>query len=85
MMRKTDIIFAPMTTLDDFVDDPQAHEAGCFVDTPDGWGGSFKAPAAPVRFPGDAHRPRRPRAQARRAHPRGAGWRPATTQPQSTP
>jgi crotonobetainyl-CoA:carnitine CoA-transferase CaiB-like acyl-CoA transferase len=51
MMRKTDIIFAPMQTLDDFVDDPQAHEAGCFVDTPDGWGGSFKAPAAPVRFP----------------------------------
>jgi crotonobetainyl-CoA:carnitine CoA-transferase CaiB-like acyl-CoA transferase len=34
------------------VDDPQAQEAGCFVDTPDGWGGSFKAPAAPVRFPG---------------------------------
>ena len=52
MMRKTDIIFAPMTTLDDFVNDPQAHEAGCFVDTPDGWGGSFLAPAAPVRFPG---------------------------------
>jgi crotonobetainyl-CoA:carnitine CoA-transferase CaiB-like acyl-CoA transferase len=41
-----------MASLDDFVDDPQAHEAGCFVDTPDGWGGSFKAPAAPVRFPG---------------------------------
>jgi crotonobetainyl-CoA:carnitine CoA-transferase CaiB-like acyl-CoA transferase len=52
MMRRTDIIFAPMTSLDDFVEDPQAHEAGCFVDTPDGWGGSFKAPAAPVRFPG---------------------------------
>jgi len=52
MMRRTDIIFAPMTTLDDFVNDPQAHEAGCFVDTPDGWGGSFKAPAAPARFPG---------------------------------
>ena len=33
------------------MEDPQAHEAGCFVDTPDGWGGSFKAPAAPVRFP----------------------------------
>ena len=43
---------APWRRLDDFVDDPQAHEAGCFVDTPDGWGGSFKAPAAPVRFPG---------------------------------
>ena len=52
LMRTTDIIFAPLTSLDDFVDDPQAHAAGCFVDTPDGWGGSFKAPAAPVRFPG---------------------------------
>jgi crotonobetainyl-CoA:carnitine CoA-transferase CaiB-like acyl-CoA transferase len=52
LMRKTDIIFAPMTTLDDFVNDPQAHEAGCFVETPDGWGGSFPAPAAPARFPG---------------------------------
>jgi crotonobetainyl-CoA:carnitine CoA-transferase CaiB-like acyl-CoA transferase len=52
LMGRTDIIFAPMASLDDFVDDPQAHEAGCFVDTPDGWGGSFKAPAAPVRFPG---------------------------------
>jgi crotonobetainyl-CoA:carnitine CoA-transferase CaiB-like acyl-CoA transferase len=52
LMRTTDIIHAPMTTLDDFVNDPQAEEAGCFVDTPDGWGGSFKAPAAPVRFPG---------------------------------
>jgi crotonobetainyl-CoA:carnitine CoA-transferase CaiB-like acyl-CoA transferase len=40
-----------MVSLDDFVSDPQAHEAGCFVDTPDGWGGSFPAPAAPVRFP----------------------------------
>jgi crotonobetainyl-CoA:carnitine CoA-transferase CaiB-like acyl-CoA transferase len=52
LMRKTDIIFAPMQTLDDVVNDPQAHEAGCFVETPDGWGGSFLAPAAPVRFPG---------------------------------
>ncbi|WP_394762993.1 CaiB/BaiF CoA transferase family protein [Phenylobacterium sp.] len=60
MMRKTDIIAAPLTTLDDFVDDPQAHAAGCFVDTPDGWGGSFKAPAAPVRFPGTATGPAGP-------------------------
>jgi crotonobetainyl-CoA:carnitine CoA-transferase CaiB-like acyl-CoA transferase len=52
LMRQTDIIFAPMASLDDFVNDPQAHEAGCFVETPDGWGGSFTAPAAPVRFPG---------------------------------
>ena len=52
MMRRTDIIHAPMTSLDDFVNDPQAHEAGCFVETPDGWGGAFMAPASPVRFPG---------------------------------
>jgi len=52
LMRTTDIIHAPMATLDEFVNDPQAHEAGCFVETPDGWGGSFLAPAAPVRFPG---------------------------------
>jgi crotonobetainyl-CoA:carnitine CoA-transferase CaiB-like acyl-CoA transferase len=51
LMRTTDIIFAPMASLDDLIEDPQAHEAGCFVDMPDGWGGSFKAPAAPVRFP----------------------------------
>jgi crotonobetainyl-CoA:carnitine CoA-transferase CaiB-like acyl-CoA transferase len=51
MMRTTDIIFAPMASLDDVIADPQAEDAGCFVDMPDGWGGSFKAPAAPVRFP----------------------------------
>lgn len=51
LMRTTDIIFAPMASLDDLIEDPQAQEAGCFVDMPDGWGGSFKAPAAPVRFP----------------------------------
>jgi crotonobetainyl-CoA:carnitine CoA-transferase CaiB-like acyl-CoA transferase len=52
LMRTTDIIHAPMVTLDDFVNDPQAREAGCFVHTPDGWGGHITAPAAPVRFPG---------------------------------
>ena len=52
LMRTTDIIAAPLATLDDFVNDPQAHEAGCFVEMPDGWGGSFPAPAAPARCPG---------------------------------
>ncbi|MBS0360582.1 MAG: CoA transferase [Proteobacteria bacterium] len=60
MMRGTDIIHAPMASLDDFVNDPQAHEAGCFVETPDGWGGGFLAPAAPVRFPGAATGPAGP-------------------------
>jgi len=32
--------------------DAQAHEAGCFVNQPDGHGGAFLAPASPIRFPG---------------------------------
>ncbi|HEV7386528.1 MAG TPA: CoA transferase [Phenylobacterium sp.] len=51
LINSVDVICAPMATLDDVAADPTAHEAGCFVETPDGWGGSFKAPAAPVRFP----------------------------------
>jgi crotonobetainyl-CoA:carnitine CoA-transferase CaiB-like acyl-CoA transferase len=60
MMRRADVIWAPMATLDDVVADPQAQAAGCFVETPDGWGGSFQAPAAPVRFPGAPHGPAGP-------------------------
>ena len=57
LMRTTDVIFAPMASLEEVIGDPQAQEAGCFVETPDGWGGSFRAPAAPVRFPGVATGP----------------------------
>jgi crotonobetainyl-CoA:carnitine CoA-transferase CaiB-like acyl-CoA transferase len=57
LLRRADVIWAPMATLDDVVADPQAQAAGCFVETPDGWGGSFQAPAAPVRFPGLATGP----------------------------
>lgn len=60
LLRRADIIWAPMATLDDVVADPQAHAAGCFVETPDGWGGAFQAPAAPVRFPGVATGPSGP-------------------------
>ena len=52
LIQSVDVICAPMVSLDEVVADPTAHEAGCFVETPDGWGGSFQAPAAPVRFPG---------------------------------
>jgi len=51
LINSVDVICAPMASLDEVVADPTAHEAGCFVETPDGWGGSFRAPAAPVRFP----------------------------------
>jgi crotonobetainyl-CoA:carnitine CoA-transferase CaiB-like acyl-CoA transferase len=60
LMRMTDVIFAPMASLEEVIGDPQAQEAGCFVETPDGWGGSFRAPAAPVRFPGVATGPAGP-------------------------
>jgi crotonobetainyl-CoA:carnitine CoA-transferase CaiB-like acyl-CoA transferase len=59
LLDSVDIAWAPMETLQDLEMNPQAHEAGCFVDTPDGWGGSFWGPASPVRFPGTETPPRR--------------------------
>jgi crotonobetainyl-CoA:carnitine CoA-transferase CaiB-like acyl-CoA transferase len=51
-LTRADLIWAPMATLAEVTADPQAMAAGCFTETPDRWGGSFKAPAAPIRFPG---------------------------------
>jgi len=59
-LTRADLIWAPMASLAEVTVDPQAAAAGCFVETPDLWGGSFKAPAAPVRFPGAALAPARP-------------------------
>jgi crotonobetainyl-CoA:carnitine CoA-transferase CaiB-like acyl-CoA transferase len=42
------------------VQDPQAQAAGCFVETPDGEGGTFTAPAGPARFPGADDGPKGP-------------------------
>lgn len=47
-----DITWAPYQTPGELSRDPQAEAAGCFVQTPDGQGGSFRAPASPARFPG---------------------------------
>ncbi|HEY2357467.1 MAG TPA: CaiB/BaiF CoA-transferase family protein [Phenylobacterium sp.] len=60
LLTAADVAWAPMETLMDLEMNPQAHEAGCFVETPDGWGGSFWGPAAPVRFPGVDTSPRGP-------------------------
>ncbi|HLZ75368.1 CaiB/BaiF CoA-transferase family protein [Phenylobacterium sp.] len=60
LLNTADVAWAPMDTLQDLEMNPQAHEAGCFVDTPDGWGGSFFGPASPVRFPGLDTSPRGP-------------------------
>ncbi len=55
-----DITWAPYQTPRELAADAQAEAAGCFVDTPDGAGGTFKAPAAPARFPGAEDGPRGP-------------------------
>jgi crotonobetainyl-CoA:carnitine CoA-transferase CaiB-like acyl-CoA transferase len=49
-----------MSTIDEVSADPQAHAAGCYVSTPDNFGGAFMAPATPIRFPGLDIEPRRP-------------------------
>ena len=55
-----DITWAPWQTPRDLTTDPQALAAGCFVETPDGHGGTFPAPAGPARFPGSRDGPRGP-------------------------
>lgn len=46
-----DIAWAPMATLAEMAESDLARIAGCFETVEDGWGGTFRAPAAPVRFP----------------------------------
>jgi crotonobetainyl-CoA:carnitine CoA-transferase CaiB-like acyl-CoA transferase len=60
MLTRGDLIWAPMATLDEVTIDPQARAAGCFVVTPDQYGGAFEAPATPIRFPGLEIEPQRP-------------------------
>ena len=63
MLTEGDLIWAPMATLDEVAIDPQARAAGCFVVTPDQYGGAFEAPATPIRFPGLETPPRGPAPQ----------------------
>jgi crotonobetainyl-CoA:carnitine CoA-transferase CaiB-like acyl-CoA transferase len=55
-----DVVWAPVQTLAECVADPQAEAAGCFVETPNPKGGTFRAPAAPARFPGADDGPKGP-------------------------
>jgi crotonobetainyl-CoA:carnitine CoA-transferase CaiB-like acyl-CoA transferase len=55
-----DTVWSPVQRASEVADDPQAQAAGCFVHTPDGEGGVFRAPAAPARFPGVEDGPRGP-------------------------
>ena len=46
-----DVAWAPLGTLAELAASERAELAGCFVTVEDGFGGSFRAPAGPVRFP----------------------------------
>ncbi|MDB5480176.1 MAG: CoA transferase [Caulobacteraceae bacterium] len=59
-LTRHDVAWAPLMTLDEVVNDPLAHAAGCFTQTPNGRGGAFAAPATPIRFGGLEPPPPRP-------------------------
>ena len=59
-LDEADVIWSPVQTPAQFVADPQAEAAGCFVDMPDGEGGHFRSPASPARFPGAEDGPKGP-------------------------
>ena len=40
-----------MSTLAELAKSDMAEAAGCFITVEDGWGGTFRAPASPARFP----------------------------------
>lgn len=59
-LDEADVVWAPVQTPAECAADPQAEAAGCFVQTPDPAGGSFRAPASPARFPGADDGPKGP-------------------------
>jgi crotonobetainyl-CoA:carnitine CoA-transferase CaiB-like acyl-CoA transferase len=60
VLTKADVIWAPLQSLAQVVDDPYAKAAGCFVEVEDALGDRFLSPASPARFPGAEHGPTRP-------------------------
>ena len=54
------IAWAPVQTLAQVAEDPQVIAAGGIVETPSISGGTFRAPASPVRFPGADDGPKGP-------------------------
>ncbi len=54
------MIWAPVLTAQEAVADPQVLASGAVVQTPSHDGGSFPAPASPIRFPGAVDGPRGP-------------------------
>lgn len=50
-LDRSGMMWSPVQNPRDVVDDPVSQAAGCFVEVEDGAGGTFRAPAPPVRFP----------------------------------
>ena len=76
-----DVAWAPMGTLQELAESDRAELAGCFVTVEDGFGGTFRLPAGPARFPEGAPPVRKPlgrQAASRR-------WRAAGASPCSSP
>jgi crotonobetainyl-CoA:carnitine CoA-transferase CaiB-like acyl-CoA transferase len=59
-LDQEDLIWAPVLSPAEAIADGQAIAAGCVVETPNGKGASFKAPAGPIRFPGADDGPKGP-------------------------
>lgn len=53
-LRSRDVIHAPLRTLAEAAESAMSRDAGCFIEVEDGWGGSFRTVAAPIRFPDGA-------------------------------
>lgn len=50
-LTEVDLAWAPMATLAELAASDMAEQAGCFETVADGWGGQFRNPAPPARFP----------------------------------
>ncbi|WP_293460215.1 CaiB/BaiF CoA-transferase family protein [Phenylobacterium sp.] len=51
-LDEVDLVWAPVQTPAQVVDDPQVAAAGALLEVEDGQGGTYRSPAAPARFPG---------------------------------
>jgi crotonobetainyl-CoA:carnitine CoA-transferase CaiB-like acyl-CoA transferase len=52
-LTKADVIWAPLQSLEQVVEDPYAQAAGCFVEIETAGGERHLAPASPARLPGE--------------------------------
>ncbi len=60
LLDQEHLVWAPVQTPKQVSEDAQAEAAGAFVNTPDHSGGTFRAPASPVRFHGADDGPKGP-------------------------